>query len=95
MTILFRLNWSRLTCLSLSKNYLKDRGLKLMLDCNFSKLKKLDLSKHFYYSGLNLIGNQGIKYLVKNNLPNLKKLRIGMNKLMQYTVKSKAKGSKI
>lgn len=63
-----------------------------MVNCSLLNLKQLNLSNSFCYSGVNLIGNIGIKFLTKVDLPNLVKIWIGNYKNIQITVTSEAKG---
>ncbi len=63
-----------------------------MLRCSLTSLKILNLSNKFIYIGYNLIGNNGVKYLVKMDLPNLETLIIGNYALIQVIVKLEARG---
>ena len=49
-----------------------------MINCSLINLHKIYFGKSFNNLDSNcLIGNQGVKYLVKMNLPNLEELLIG------------------
>lgn len=50
---------------------LTSRGMQSMIDFSPMKMKKLDIGNINLDVGNNLIGNLGIKLLIKTNLPNL------------------------
>lgn len=64
-----------------------------MMNSTFNNLKQLNLRNCQNYLEYNVIGNSGVKLLVKTFLPKLQKLYICKIKLIQATAKQRARDS--